>query len=112
MKHYANFNSDVRNEILIIVQEHKGKENAISAKNIRKTLLERGFVVGERCVTNLISELCLNYRLPILVTAKKRTGGYFWAESQREIKECIEYFEKYISGLNARIDVLKKYYIK
>lgn len=112
MKHYSNFNNEIRNEILKIVQEHKGKSNAISAKNIYKTLLERGFITSEKCVSNFLSELCLNYSLPILVTAKKKTGGYFWAESQSEIKECIEYFEKYISGLNARIDVLKKYYIK
>lgn len=89
-----------------LIHEHRGKENAISTRHIVREMSNKGYDTSYDAVPVLIRHVTQIKKVPI---CSAKGYGYYWAESNEDIYDCITELEKKISGLQKRIDFLKKY---
>lgn len=108
MKHNQSFKRD--NLLLEFIREHKGKCNAVKAKQIAQYLAEQGYPILERDVRHRVQKLIMERCVPICsASGNGAIHGFYWASSRNEIEETIAEFQSRINGLQERIDALKSF---
>jgi hypothetical protein len=88
---------------------HKGKNNAVSSREIARYLNDRGFPQKEHTTQMLVNRVAEQKHLPICAS---NTGGYFWAESKAELQAYISYLESRAAALKDHIDRLKPFILE
>lgn len=94
-------------QIYDILQEHKGKENAIPARCISQKLhlpLESSQVV---CRTYIAKTIDM-FQVPIIACSK----GYFIATRPEEIAEYVEHLNARIAGIQITAEKAQSYFYK
>lgn len=96
-----------RDNLLVdILFQHKGKENAISTKELQRTLSERGYKVQFDCVHSIVKRIVFERHLPICALVHK---GYYWGATKQDLQSCIDALQEKMNGLQERIDLLKSF---
>lgn len=98
---------DYKTAIRKILLQHKGQANAIKCKSIKDILAKQDIIASPELTRFYINSLIMEENLPILSCEK----GYFWASTQSELKEHINFLQSYVNGLNQKIDILSQYII-
>ena len=94
------------NEIVNIIFQHKGKENAIGTKELVSLLSEKGYTVKPDQVHSIIGSIIADRHIPICSLNRR---GYYWAISKQDIQFAIDDLQKKINGLQERIDLMKSF---
>ena len=105
-KHIETFKRD--NELVDIIFQHKGIENAIGTKELVIALNERGWKVKIDGIHLNVSKVILERRLPICGVVGK---GYYWATSKQDILSCVNELQSKIEALQTRCELLKSFYL-
>lgn len=94
------------NELVAIIFQHKGIENAIGTKELVIVLNKRGWKVKVDGIHQIVSKVTLERRLPICGVVNT---GYYWATSKQDIEACTNELQSKIEALQIRIDLLKSF---
>lgn len=94
------------NCLVDIIYSHKGKENAISTRELLRALEECGYKTKLDCIHTLVKKVMFERHLPICAMTHK---GYYWAESKQDLQSCINELQDKIGGLQERIDILNSF---
>lgn len=97
------------NLLVSFLAQHRGGENCVSSKEISEYLSKCGFKTQTNAVHNLVRKVMFERMLPICSYNSK---GYFWAESQEEIKTAIADLQGRICEMQDRIELLNKFILK
>ena len=96
-----------RNNVLVdFLSRHRGADNCVSSKAIAEFLAESGFPIQADAVNTTIRRVMFERVLPICSINGK---GYFWAETQDEIRAAINELQGRICEINNRIELLNKF---
>lgn len=96
-----------RDNILVaFLSRHRGADNCVSSKAVSEYLAESGFPIQADAVNTLIRRVMFERVLPICSINGK---GYFWAETQDEIRMAINELQGRICEINNRIELLNKF---
>lgn len=107
MNAYEQFKRDTA--VLNVIKEHKGKENSISAKDLVKEVISKGY---EMTVTNcghIVERLIFERHVPI---CSIKYHGYYWAETTKDIEDCVNCLRSSVNTTLMRIDILESFIIK
>lgn len=77
MKRLETFERD--NLVVDIIYQHKGKDNAISMKELASALTERGYKTPTDTVHTIVAKVMFERHLPICSLAYY---GYYWGGKQ------------------------------
>lgn len=94
------------NELVDIIFQHKGIENAIGTKELAIALSERGWKVKVDDIHKMVSKITLERRLPICGIVHK---GYYWATSKQDILSCVNELQSKIEAMQIRCELLKSF---
>lgn len=86
-------------------ENHVGKDNAITNKQIREAMALRGEVIADPKMRKYVSYIRINY-LPNLCATSK---GYFLAETREELREYLESSWQRISQQHAAYEAGRAY---
>ena len=94
------------NQLVDIIFQHKGKENAIGTKELACALNERGYSVSPDIIHGIVKKVIFERHLPICAVVH---CGYYWGTSKQDIQFAIDELQEKIYGLQERIDLLKSF---
>ncbi len=94
------------NALIGYIREHKGKNNAVSNKQLAQYLSDQGYSTKSEAIHGLISKIINERGLPI---CSLNANGYFWASCQDDILAAVGHLQGRIDKLQERIDVLKSF---
>ena len=97
------------NLVVQLLFEHKGKEHAVSGKEIATLLREnseKGYNYGS--VTSFIRRIMIERRLPIC-HVNGMHGGYYWAKTKDELIESVKDLEGRIAPMQETIEHLQSF---
>ena len=97
------------NELVNILFEHKGKQNAIETKKIAEVLSNKGYNTKSDTVHCIVRKIIVERHLPICSVSH---CGYYWATSREDIQSAIDSLQDKMQGLQERIDLLKSFIIE
>jgi hypothetical protein len=90
-----------RDNILVdFMLKHKGKENAVSSKEICNFLSKEGFNCEVDSVHSILKNIIKQRHLPI---CSLNSRGYYWAKTKDDVLSCISHLEKRITALQEHI---------
>lgn len=100
----------IDNAVVDFLFEHKGKENAVTGKDILAVIrsVSTTDCLYEGGASAFVRKLMLERRLPICHN-RGRNGGYYWAKTKEEILESISDLQGTISSIQETIEHLQSF---
>ena len=98
------------NLVVELLYNHKGKENAVSGKEIA-SLLRENSSSGHEYGTSMacfIRRVMIERRLPIC-HIQGSNGGYYWAKTKEELLESVKDLEERIATMQETIEHLQSF---
>lgn len=96
-----------RDNLLVdIIYQHKGKDNAISMKELANILTQKGYKTSAHYINAIVSTVIFERHLPICSLG---FYGYYWGATKQDFKDAIAGLQNKIDGLQKRIDLLKNF---
>lgn len=94
------------NELVNIIFNHKGRENAIGTKEIVSILNEKGYITKPEQVHCIVGHTIADRHIPICSVTH---SGYYWAISKQDLQFAIDDIQDKINGLQERVEFLKSF---
>lgn len=99
----------VRDNVLVeFLRGHRGEGSCVSSRQIVEFLGSKGYSITQNAVHNIIMRIKYSRNLPI---CSRNAKGYYWAVTQKDIRNSIADLEGRVIEILNHITYLKQFLI-